>query len=66
MSFIKGSIPEQDKHFDKLFGSQVWQFDAKVHAVHLEGFSISGENPTAQGQTLVVPLRVIELSHVKH
>jgi hypothetical protein len=60
----KGIDNEQVKHFDKLFGSQVRQLDAKVHAVHLERFSISEVNPTAQVQTFVVPLRVIELSHV--
>ncbi len=62
--FTKGIVPEQVKHYDKLFVSQVRQFDAKIHAVQMEGFSISGVNPTAQGQTFVVPLIVIELSHV--
>ncbi len=61
-----GIVPEQVKHFDKLLGSQVKQFDAKLQAVHLEGFSISGVNPTSQGQVFVVPLRITELSHVKH
>ena len=62
----KDIVPEQVKHFDKLLGSQVRQFEAKVHAIHLEGFSISAVNPTAQGQVLLVTFRVIELSHVKH
>jgi hypothetical protein len=62
----KGIVPEQVKHFDKLLGSQVRQFDAKVHALHLDGFIISAVNPTAHWQVFVVSLRVIELSHVKH
>ncbi len=32
----------------------------------MEGFSISAVKPTAQGQVLLVPFKVIELSHVKH
>ncbi len=42
------------------------QLEHKVHAIHFEGFSISEVNPIAHGQVFVVPLKVIELSHVKH
>ncbi len=62
----KSRVPEQVKQLDKLFGSQVKQFDAKVHAVHLDGLNISAVYPTVQGQVLVVTLRVIVLSHVIH
>ncbi len=62
----KGIVSEQVKHFDKLLGSQVRQFEAIVHAIHLEGISLSGANPAAQGHIFVVPSRFIELSHVKH
>ncbi len=48
-----------------MLGSQVKQFDAKVQAVHLEGFSISGVNPIAQGHVFV-EFKINELSHVKH
>jgi hypothetical protein len=61
-----GIVPEQVKHFDKSFGSQVRQFDDIVHCLHLEGFNLSGVNPTAQGHLFVVTSRFIELSHVKH
>ncbi len=63
---IKGNVPEQVKQVDKLFGSQVRQFEDYVQAVHYDGFSISAVKPTAHWQVFVVPLRVIELSHVKH
>ncbi len=62
----KGIVPEQLKQIDKLFGSHVRQLDAKVHATHLDGLSISAVYPISQGQVLLVPFRVIVLSHVKH
>ncbi len=39
--------------------------DAKVQAVHCEGFRISGVNPIGQGHFLVAPSSVIVLSQVK-
>ncbi len=58
-------VPEQFKHLETLFGSQVKQLDASVQAVHFEGFKISGVKPNWQGHFFVAPLKVIVLSQVK-